>query len=46
MKVLILGSTGSIGRHLVPQALFLGHEVTALVRDPSKFGANLGATCA
>jgi putative NADH-flavin reductase len=34
---------GSIGRHLVPQALALGHEVTALVRDPSKFGANLGA---
>jgi putative NADH-flavin reductase len=38
MKVLILGATGSIGRHLVPQALALGHEVTALVRDPSKLG--------
>ncbi len=36
MKVLILGATGSIGRHLVPQALALGEEVTALVRDPSK----------
>lgn len=33
MKVLILGATGSIGRHLVPQALARGHEVTALVRD-------------
>src|SRR5450631_147476 len=32
MKVLILGATGSVGRHLVPQALALGHEVTALVR--------------
>ena len=39
MKVLILGSTGSIGRHLVPQALALGHEVTVLVRDPSKLEA-------
>ena len=36
MKILILGATGSIGRHLVPQALAQGHEVTALVRDPSK----------
>jgi len=39
MKVLILGATGSIGRHLVPQALAQGHEVTALVRDPSKLEA-------
>jgi putative NADH-flavin reductase len=39
MKVLILGATGSIGRHLVPQTLALGHEVTALVRDPSKLEA-------
>jgi putative NADH-flavin reductase len=41
MKVLILGATGSIGRHLVPQALALGHEVTALARDPSKFDVRL-----
>jgi len=39
MKVVILGSTGSIGRHLVPQALALGHEVTVLVRNPSKLEA-------
>src|ERR1700686_910781 len=39
MKVLILGATGSIGRHLVPQAVALGHEVTVLVRDPSKLEA-------
>ena len=37
MKILILGATGSIGRRLVPQALAMGLEVTALVRDPSKF---------
>lgn len=36
MRVLILGATGSIGRHLVPQALAKAHEVTVLVRDPSK----------
>lgn len=39
MKILILGATGSIGKHLVPQALALGHEVTALVRDLSKLEA-------
>ena len=36
MRVLILGSTGGTGRELVRQALELGHEVTAFVRDPSK----------
>jgi len=40
MNLLILGATGSIGRHLVPQAIDKGHQVTALVRDP----ANLPAT--
>jgi putative NADH-flavin reductase len=36
VKVLILGATGSLGPRLVSQALARGHEVTALVRDPSK----------
>ena len=36
MKTLLLGATGSLGRHLVPQALSRGHEVTVLVRDRSK----------
>jgi putative NADH-flavin reductase len=36
MNLLILGATGSIGRHLVPLALEKGHQVTALVRDPAK----------
>jgi putative NADH-flavin reductase len=35
VKVLIVGATGSLGRHLVSQALARGHDVTALVRDPS-----------
>lgn len=36
MKVSIFGSTGSIGLHLVEQALEKGHIVTAFVRTPSK----------
>ncbi|WP_315790428.1 SDR family oxidoreductase [Fischerella sp. JS2] len=36
MKLLIFGSTGSIGRQLVEQALEQGHAVTAFARDPAK----------
>lgn len=36
MKLLIFGSTGSIGRHLVNQALEQGHSVTAFARDAAK----------
>lgn len=36
MRFLLLGASGSIGRHLVGQAPAAGHEVTALVRDPAK----------
>ncbi len=36
MNVLIFGSTGSIGRQLVKQALEQGHTVTAFTRDPAK----------
>ena len=36
MKVLILGATGSLGKHIVTQAIERGHEVTALVRNPEK----------
>ncbi len=36
MKLLIFGSTGSIGRLLIKQALEQGHTVTALTRDPTK----------
>jgi len=34
VKVLIFGASGATGRHLVDQALDLGHAVTAFVRDP------------
>ncbi|MBM3762188.1 MAG: SDR family oxidoreductase [Acidobacteria bacterium] len=36
MRLLILGASGTIGKFLLPQAQLLGHEVTVLVRDPSK----------
>jgi putative NADH-flavin reductase len=36
MKLLIFGSTGSIGRPLVEQALEQGHTVTAFARNPAK----------
>lgn len=35
MNVIIFGATGSVGRHLVEQALCEGHGVTAFARDPS-----------
>jgi putative NADH-flavin reductase len=36
MKLIIFGATGTIGKPLILQALTLGHEVTAFVRDKSK----------
>jgi putative NADH-flavin reductase len=35
VKVLIIGATGSTGRILLEKALEQGHQVTALVRNPS-----------
>lgn len=36
MKLAILGATGKVGRTLTARALEVGHEVTALVRNPAK----------
>ena len=36
MKLVIFGSTGSIGSHVVEQALEQGHTITAFVRNPNK----------
>ena len=36
MKLVIFGSTGSIGTQVVEQALAQGHSVTAFVRNPAK----------
>ncbi|MEO6167787.1 MAG: NAD(P)H-binding protein, partial [Chitinophagales bacterium] len=37
MKIIIFGSTGTIGQQLVKQALECGHHVTAFTRNPAKF---------
>jgi len=34
MNIIIFGATGSVGRHLVDQALAQGHNVTAFARRP------------
>ena len=39
MKLLIFGSTGSVGRLLVDQALEQEHAVTAFARDSAKVDA-------
>jgi putative NADH-flavin reductase len=36
MKLTIFAATGGIGRHAFEQALAAGHDVTAVVRDPTK----------
>ena len=36
MRLTIFGATGGTGRCLVEQALAAGHDVTAVVRDPSR----------
>ena len=35
-RLLILGATGSLGRHVLRQAVAAGYEVTVFVRTPSK----------
>lgn len=42
MKVTVFGATGGVGKHVVRQALAAGHQVTAVVRDPSQRGAAAG----
>lgn len=39
-RVAILGATGSLGKHLVRQALAEGHEVSVLVRTPARLPAD------
>lgn len=36
MKLIILGASGRIGRHILRQAVEAGHDVTVLVRDPTR----------
>ncbi len=36
MKILIIGGTGKTGRHIIEQALQMGHLVTVLARNPAR----------
>lgn len=38
MKIVVFGATGTIGKHVVEQALAAKHIVTAFVRNPQKLG--------
>ncbi len=42
LRILSVGATGSIGVHVVDEALSSGHRVRALVRDPGKLTRRLG----
>ena len=40
-RVVILGATGSLGRHVVQQAISARHDVAVVVRTPSKLTAEV-----
>jgi putative NADH-flavin reductase len=42
-KVVILGATGSLGRHVLRQAIVANHDVSVIVRTPSKLPADVRA---
>lgn len=44
MKIALIGASGMIGQRIAAEALSRGHEVTALVRDPSRVEARPGLT--
>lgn len=47
MRIAVLGASGSTGRQLTSQALERGHDVVAVVRDPSRLpGAGLEVVAA
>jgi putative NADH-flavin reductase len=36
MKLALIGATGNVGKTILNEALYRGHEVTAIARDPKK----------
>jgi hypothetical protein len=41
-RLIVFGATGSLGRHVLGQALTAGHQVTVLVRTPTKLPPEAG----
>lgn len=37
MRITVFGAAGNVGSRVVAEALFRGHEVSAVVRDPARF---------
>lgn len=37
MRIIVFGAAGDVGSRVVAEALSRGHEITAVVRDPSQF---------
>src|SRR5262245_19773534 len=46
MKLTIVAATGGIGRQLLEQAVAAGHDVTAVVRDPTKLSVRVRSVTA
>jgi len=40
-RVVIFGATGSLGRHVLRQAVAANHDVSVVVRTPSKLPADI-----
>ena len=41
-RLIILGATGSLGRHVLGQALAAGHQLIVLARTPAKLTPEAG----
>lgn len=42
-RIIIFGATGSLGSHVLHQALANGHQVTVFVRTPSRLSSEIGS---
>src|ERR1700680_3463016 len=40
-KIIVLGASGALGKHVAQQAVDAGHEVSVVVRTPSKLPTSL-----
>ena len=46
MKIVLIGATGFVGSHLLTELINRGHQITAIVRDPSKITTESAAVLA